>query len=155
MQNATIDHQGASPSATAPADPLLDLAFALRDVVLRVRRSSPGDEHQRASIGLLSTLMRLGPVRASSLAEHACLDPSTVSRHLKELESAGHVVRRDDPDDRRATVLEVSPAGRDLVAVTTAQRIAVLESAVANWPTADVNRMTELVRRLANDLENN
>ena len=91
----------------------------------------------------------------SALAEHACLDPSTVSRHLKELEGAGHVVRRGDPDDGRATVLEVSPAGRELVATTTAQRIAVLESAVANWPTEDVNRMTELVRRLADDLESN
>jgi DNA-binding MarR family transcriptional regulator len=154
MQNATIAH-GAAHSAPTPASPLQDLAYALRDVVLRVRRSAPGDEHERAAIGLLSLLMRLGPVRASSLAEHACLNPSTVSRHLKELENAGHVVRRGDPDDGRATVLEVSPEGRELVAATTAQRIAVLESAVATWTAADVTNMTKLVRRLANDLENN
>jgi DNA-binding MarR family transcriptional regulator len=155
MQNATIDHKGAPSGASTAESPLQDLAFALRDVVLQVRRSGPGDGRDKAAIGLLSLLMRLGPARAGSLAEHACLDPSTVSRHLKELEGAGQVVRRGDPDDGRATVLEVSPAGRELVAAATAQRIAVLESAVANWPTEDVNRITELVRRLANDLENN
>ena len=155
MQNATIGQGGVPTGASIPESPLQDLAFALRDVVLQVRRSGPGDDRDKAAIGLLSVLMRLGPVRAGSLAEHACLDPSTVSRHLKELEGAGHVVRRSDPDDGRATVLEVSPAGRELVATTTAQRIAVLESAVANWPTEDVNRMTELVRRLADDLETN
>ena len=92
-------------------------------------------------------------MRASDLAERACLAPSTVSRHLKELEDAGYLLRSPDPDDKRATVVEVSLAGNKLVAKTIAQRIEVLEKAVRSWSAADVTALTKLTRRLAAELE--
>ena len=127
--------------------------MALRDVVLGIRRSAPGDDHDRAAVGLLSHLLTLGPVRAGDLAERACLDPSTVSRHLKALEDAGYLMRSPDPEDKRATLLEVSPAGRTLVSAALDHKITVLDDAVAAWPPADVATLTRLVRRLADDLE--
>jgi DNA-binding MarR family transcriptional regulator len=137
------------------ADPavLEELALGLRDVLLGVRRSAPGDDHDRAAVGLLAHLLEVGPVRAGDLAERACLDPSTVSRHLRALEDAGHLVRTPDHEDRRATLLEVSPSGRALVLETRAQRIAILRRATAAWSDKDLATVTRLVRRLADDLE--
>jgi DNA-binding MarR family transcriptional regulator len=129
------------------------LAVALRDVLLGVRRASPGDDHDRAALGLLSHLASLGPMRAGDLAEAACLDPSTVSRHLKALEDDGHLLRSADPDDRRATLIEVSPSGVELVAAARSQRTALLGRAVAEWAPDDVRTLARLVRRLADDLE--
>lgn len=133
---------------------LADLAFALRDVFVGVWRNAPGTHHEKAAVGLLSHLLDLGPVRASDLAERACLDPSTVSRHLKGLESAGYLMRTPDPDDGRATVVEVSPQGHRLVSDAIEHRTAALRGALAGWPSADVATLTNLVRRLADDLEN-
>lgn len=135
------------------SDSLEALAVALRDVYLGIRRDAPGDDHDKAALGLLSHLTSLGPMRAGDLADAACLDPSTVSRHLRVLEDDGHLLRSADPDDRRATLIEVSPSGRRLVAAARSQRIALLTRAVADWPRDDVRTLAHLVRRLADDLE--
>jgi DNA-binding MarR family transcriptional regulator len=132
---------------------LADLATGLRDVLLGMRRNVGGTEHEKAAVVLLSHLLSVGPVRASDLAERACLDPSTVSRHLKSLEAAGYLTRTPDPGDGRATVLGVSAAGQRLVDDARVQRIALLRSALAGWTAADVATLTALVRRLADDLE--
>jgi DNA-binding MarR family transcriptional regulator len=141
--------QATEPPGTHTLDALAD---ALREVLLGVRRAAPGDDHDKAAVGLLSHLVSLGPVRAGDLAERACLDPSTVSRHLKGLEDDGYLLRTPDPDDRRATLIEVSPTGYELVAAARAQRIAVLERAVSAWPSADVRDLTRLAQRLADEL---
>ncbi len=117
------------------------------------RRNSPEGPGDRASVALLSQLLTLGPVRAGDLAERACLDPSTVSRHLQSLEEDGYVRRTPDPEDGRATMTEISPEGRQLVAAVLDHRIAALGRALADWPAADVAALTHLVRRLADDLE--
>jgi DNA-binding MarR family transcriptional regulator len=59
-------------------------------------------------------MMRLweaGPQRQSSLIKLLDLDPSTVTRMVQRLEQAGLVTRRADPDDRRAVLVETTPAG--------------------------------------------
>lgn len=132
---------------------LAELASALRDVVLVLRRRAGGTEHEKAAVVLLTHLLSVGPVRASDLAERACLDPSTVSRHLKSLEGAGYLTRTPDPADGRATVVEVSAEGRRLVDDARADRIALLGTALAGWSTADVATLTALLLRLADDLE--
>jgi DNA-binding MarR family transcriptional regulator len=138
---------------TRPRPALPDLTAALSDVVVLLRRASPGDPADRAAAGPLAHLGRLGPVRATALAENVCLDPSTVSRHLRDLETSGRVLRRPDPADRRAALLEVSPTGRDLVDATLASRVAVLDDAVSAWPRDDIATLTMLLRRLADALE--
>jgi DNA-binding MarR family transcriptional regulator len=131
---------------------MTDLARALRDVVRQIRSSHPTDDRDRAAAGLLGLLLELGPVRASTLAEHAGLDQSTVSRHLKELENAGYLQRLPDPQDKRATVLEITDSGKALVTATIGQKVLLLESAVSNWSSRDVEDLTTLLRRLADEL---
>jgi DNA-binding MarR family transcriptional regulator len=131
---------------------LRELALALRDIVVHARRNSPDGPTDRAAAGLLLHLLTLGPVRAGDLAERARLDPSTVSRHLQSLEDDGYVRRSDDPEDGRATVVEVSAQGRQLVTKVLDHRIGALGRAVSDWSAADVSSLTHLLRRLADDL---
>ncbi|MEV7414559.1 MarR family winged helix-turn-helix transcriptional regulator [Streptomyces sp. NPDC089919] len=51
-----------------------------------------------------------GPVRQSELIKAVGLDPSTVTKMLQRLEHAGHVRRRPDPADRRASLVEATEA---------------------------------------------
>lgn len=104
-------------------------------------------------VSLLVQLMAAGPQRAADLAERACLDPSTVSRHLQALEASGYVERVADPDDGRATLLHVSTAGQKYIGQVRRQRQALLSRAVADWSEKDLTTLTRLTRRLARDLE--
>jgi DNA-binding MarR family transcriptional regulator len=132
---------------------LRDLALALRDIVVLARRNSPDRPADRAAVGLLSHLRTLGPMRAGDLAESAGLDPSTVSRHLQGLQDDGYVRRNPDPEDGRATVVAVTARGRQLVDTVLDHRIHALGRAVSDWSATDLSSLTQLVRRLADDLE--
>ena len=132
---------------------MLDLVDALRDVVLTARRKASVDAHDRSAIGLLAELIELGPMRATDLAERACLDLSTVSRHLRAQETAGYIVRSPDPEDGRAMLLSVSDSGRTFVAETRQKHRELVSAATQTWPDADVEAFTRLARRLAQDME--
>ncbi|MEU9235728.1 MarR family winged helix-turn-helix transcriptional regulator [Streptomyces subrutilus] len=70
---------------------------ALRDLGLH-----PGQEF------LMMHLWDSGAVRQSELIKAVGLDPSTVTKMLQRLEQAGHVRRRPDPADRRASLVEAT-----------------------------------------------
>ena len=137
----------------ATKEDLTELADALRDVVMAARKQPSASAHDKSVVALLAHLTMVGPLRGSDLAERACLDASTVSRHLQSLEADGYLVRTPDPEDGRATLLQITKAGERVVADARQQRLAVLSDAVADWPEKDVATLTRLTRRLAESLE--
>jgi DNA-binding MarR family transcriptional regulator len=134
-------------------DDLTKLADALRDVVMAARRQAAGSAHDKSVVALLAHLTTVGPLRGGDLAERACLDASTVSRHLRALESDGYLVRTPDPEDGRATLLQVTKAGERVVAEARQQRLEMLRTAVTDWTEKDIVTLTRLTQRLAESLE--
>ena len=55
-----------------------------------------------------------GCISASQLAQDLCIAPSALSRELRTLESAGLIIRRLDPADRRKTLISISDTGEKL-----------------------------------------
>jgi DNA-binding MarR family transcriptional regulator len=94
-----------------------------------------------------------GPLRPSELARSAGLDLSTVSRHVRSLESAGHLTRTDDPDDRRAFRVALTELGRQHVEDLERERTARFAEVVADWPVEDVASLTRLLVRLRESFE--
>lgn len=152
MMQATKDINSGRGAVNHPTE-LEKLADALRDVVMVARRRAARSAQDTSVVALLAHLMAGGPLRAGDLAERACLDPSTVSRHLRVLEAEGCLVRTPDPEDGRATLLQVTPAGQRLVAEARSDRLGMLSDAVVGWPEKDVVALTRLTRRLADSLE--
>jgi DNA-binding MarR family transcriptional regulator len=64
----------------------------------------------RSEAGVLGTLAR-GERRVTELAEHEGLAQPTMTLLVKRLEERGWVVRKPDPDDRRAVLVSLTPAG--------------------------------------------
>jgi homoprotocatechuate degradation regulator HpaR len=56
-----------------------------------------------------------GSTDATGLAEVCLLHAPSVTRILKELEERKLIVRTPDPDDRRRTLVELTPEGREIV----------------------------------------
>ncbi len=52
------------------------------------------------------------PMRMSDIADKLVLSRGGTTKVIDRLEELGHVTRRADPDDRRATLVEISESGR-------------------------------------------
>jgi DNA-binding MarR family transcriptional regulator len=110
------------PPDPGGADPAGDesLADAFGTVARQLREKSaetlaPWDitpAHVRA----LRTLARHGTMRLSELSERLQIAPRTATEVVDALESRDLVRRRADPGDRRATLVEVTEHGADILA---------------------------------------
>lgn len=107
----------------------------------------------RAGYVVAGAVARLGPVRQAELAAELQLDASTASRHVCALERAGLIAREPDPDDRRAQLVRLTPAGTTAVRRLREGRRAVIEEAVAAWSEQEREQLADLLERLSDDLE--
>jgi DNA-binding MarR family transcriptional regulator len=101
---------------------------------------------------VLGVLAERGPSRASTLAELLRLDLSSVSRQVAALEREGWVQRERDPADQRASLLELSPAGRDLLDRLRAARGEALRAVLTDWSPDDLTTFARGLERFALDL---
>jgi DNA-binding MarR family transcriptional regulator len=59
----------------------------------------------------LGVLARHGTLRLSGLADHLRIAARSATEVVDDLQDRGFVERRPDPDDRRATLVVLTPAG--------------------------------------------
>ncbi|MFD9321398.1 MarR family winged helix-turn-helix transcriptional regulator [Streptomyces sp. NPDC057456] len=116
----------------------------------RRARASAGRLHPELSLvsyTLLGHLEESGGCRATDLAAHYALDKSTVSRQVGALERAALIERRQDPEDHRVQVLDLTDAGRRILAQVTESRRTAFRERLAQWPEADLERFAEYLVR--------
>lgn len=123
---------------------------ALADVfpdLLRTRRTLVGTQHTPA-LATLSVVLQHGPLSISEVAEHVCLDLSTVSRQISHLRRRGLLTSSPDPADGRSQRLSVTPAG--LQEIRTFRRAVVdrLVDHLDGWRDEEVVDLTRLLGRL-------
>lgn len=87
----------------------------------------------RSAYGIMCRLADEGPQRLGSLAQAFGLDPSTITRQVQALETAGLARRSQDTADRRASILDLSEEGRDVLIRTREHRRARFEAALSEW----------------------
>lgn len=150
MAQATTD---VGRAVRAGADGPDDAFFRSFTAVITQLRRRTGDADSSARTFLLAHVDRHAPVRMSDLASYACLDLSTVSRHLRGLEEQGLVTRSPDPADGRATLLDLSDSGREALDRAVRARTELIASATQDWSDSDRATLAHLMTRLAHDLE--
>jgi DNA-binding MarR family transcriptional regulator len=95
-----------------------DLASRLRLDISRMARrlrQEAGALLSPSQTAALATIERHGPLTPSELATRERVQRPTVTRVLARLEEGGLVDRAGDPDDRRSSLVSISPAGRSLL----------------------------------------
>jgi DNA-binding MarR family transcriptional regulator len=102
---------------------------------------------------LLVPLEQEGDLRCSALATRAGVDISVASRQLAVLERSGHVERRPDPQDGRASLLRLTPQGASALAAARVLRAEWSLTALAGWDEQDARRLSDLLDRLVSDLQ--
>ncbi|WP_432510232.1 MarR family winged helix-turn-helix transcriptional regulator [Kineococcus sp. SYSU DK001] len=130
-----------------------ELLETLRSVQWRLRRRSHGDLHDLGVTPAQGRVLRVvgrcdDPPRMGAVAEHLHIAPRSLTDLADPLEQAGLLRRTPDPDNRRSTLLDLTPAGR---AVLDELHRRSRESAAAAFAVLDPDdrrRLLDLLRRL-------
>jgi DNA-binding MarR family transcriptional regulator len=96
----------------------------------------------------LGTLMRHGAARPGELAKHLGIAARSATEVVDALQERGLVRRETDPDDRRATRVVVTDAGRELTAALRQARSAEADRVFAGLDDADRTELERLLRLL-------
>lgn len=110
-----------------------------------------GVELDRAEYAVLRKIDS-GPIRITTLAEELGVEPSTISRHVQRLEGRGLLKRIEDPSDRRATLVDTSQRGREIVSRVEEDRRKVLALVLDGWDGEERRLFVDLMERFATDL---
>jgi DNA-binding MarR family transcriptional regulator len=141
------EHAG---SAGEVAERLIEMTQSLNRFRSCVHNAAPG-EGEGLLNHLLWHVLEHGPMRAVELAETTQADPSTVSRQVATLVGRGLLERRADPQDGRASLLHVTPAGIAYRRRVVGSRNAHFAELLGDWSEADRRRFVRLLSRFTDD----
>jgi DNA-binding MarR family transcriptional regulator len=146
---------------TTPADDVLaptqaaqpaDIAELLVGCVKRMRRhvdarlAEHGLSMSRTKvIGLLGFR---GPTHQREIATIFDLAPRTVTELVDGLERDGLVMRTADPDDRRARYVDLTPAGREVLARATTARDQIVNDIFGSLEQSQLDALAVTLRQL-------
>ncbi|HET7140222.1 MAG TPA: MarR family winged helix-turn-helix transcriptional regulator [Arthrobacter sp.] len=137
-------------------DTAADLVYRIFDLQRVVRcvamASFRGQDTGVALQGVLRFVGE-GESRATHLAERLGVSAPVLSRHIADLEEQGYVMRRQDPDDGRAQLVALSPAGVDKLRQIEEHRAATLQKYLIDWSQDDAEDTARILTKLAESLK--
>jgi DNA-binding MarR family transcriptional regulator len=117
------------------------LVLAQLDEILRPH----GLSFARYEALVLLTFSRAGSLPLGKMGERLQVHPTSVTSIVDRLEAAGHVVRRRHPQDGRAVLAEITPAGRELVEAATRDLVET-DFALGALSDAELESLSALLR---------
>ena len=133
-----------------------EVADLLHSVNRRIRTASHGE---LGPIGLTPGQWRAlrtiaggsGELRMSELADRLRIARRSATSVVDDLVERNLVVRRSHPQDRRAVIVELTVAGRELVADRAKQRRRAASRRLGLLSDAELHTLRDLLRRLDQD----
>lgn len=110
----------------------------------------------RGEFDVLATLRRSGAphrLHPKALSERLMLSSAAMTNRLDQLEKRGLIRRTDDPDDRRALLIELTAEGKKLVDAAVAAHVANEERILAVLTKKERKELAELLRKLLLSVE--
>ncbi|MCK2219465.1 MarR family transcriptional regulator [Actinomadura sp. ATCC 31491] len=107
----------------------------------------PGQE------ALLLELARTGPMIQAQLSDALGVERPSVTLMARKLETAGHIRRTPAPDDQRATVVELTDAGRALTDQVKQLWRTLAQETVTGLDAETAARLPALLRTMAGNVD--
>jgi len=156
--SAQLSERPTSGRQAVPEQDPTRLRAVIGKLSRRLRPTVAGSGLTPSQISALFTIVRMGPMRLSELAEIEAVNPTMLSRIAAQLSDAGLIRRAPDPDDRRAAIVAATAAGRRMHERVHRERTQALSAHVealepaqreALWSALPV--LEELAQRLAGE----
>jgi MarR family transcriptional regulator, organic hydroperoxide resistance regulator len=101
----------------------------------------------------LEALWREDGLTPGELARRIGVETPTVVRGVGRMETAGLVVRRDDPRDGRLVRVYLTDRGRELEGIIPQAEDALIEEAFSGFSTKEREQLTRLLSRVLDNLQ--
>ena len=138
---------GASPGAPNRRD-VSELALAVMELTDRMSRAR-AELIDQTALGVLRVAAGHTGIRPTAIAAELRVHPSSVTRHVQALAKAGKIRTRPDPADGRASLVEVTAAGRADLWQSFEAGVDAFGELVADWPPGEVQALAAGLRSLA------
>jgi DNA-binding MarR family transcriptional regulator len=144
-------------SVVADSERAVDTAARLRLVMLRLARAL---RHQGSTVlspsqvSALGSVDEFGPLRISALATLESVGAPVATRVVASLEELDLLVRTEDPDDKRASLVELSDHGRSVLNALVSERTIGMRSRLERLTPAErarVDAALPALEKLARD----
>src|SRR4051794_16063145 len=143
------------PARDDSTDSAEQIAALLDGIVRRQRRASRegfGESVTHGQFRVLRTLDHADqPIRLSELAARLGIVPRSATSVVDDLEAAGLVARQPDPNDRRATLVDLTPDGRQILTTLREKRRDVMLTQLSRLTPTEQRTLATLLQRLAEE----
>jgi DNA-binding MarR family transcriptional regulator len=123
-----------------------DVVAGLRGVIGKLSRrlnaSATGEGLTPSQASALGIIVVRGPLSLTELAELEGLHPTMVSRIVGKLDELGLIRRVQNPQDLRAALVEITPAGRSMSERIRDERNKVVSACLDRLPESDRSAIT-------------
>jgi MarR family transcriptional regulator, 2-MHQ and catechol-resistance regulon repressor len=126
----------------------LVVAKAARALAAEAARSIAGLGMCASDFGALEVLLHKGPLAVNTLGRKLLLTSGSATTAIDRLEKRGLVERRNDPADRRARIVSLTPAGRRLIRKAFAGHAADMERTVSVLTAAERSALVASLKKL-------
>ena len=146
----------AEPGDAASSSPSSGATPSLAELYLRTahrirRRSAPSYDRfglTEAQARALRVISRYEQPRMADLAQALEVVPRSITSMVDTLESAGFVARKPDPTDRRATIVELTSAGTEVLRQVGRMRAEAAEQLFAKLSAGEQGELRRLLELL-------
>ena len=114
---------------------------------LHVDALAPFDIHAR-DLGVLLVIDRFEPASQQQVAQRMGVDRTTMVAIIDALEAKGIIARHPDTEDRRRNVVELTPAGHDILRQATAASDAAEAEMLAPLSPDESEQLRDLLARV-------
>jgi len=101
-----------------------------------------------SDFGILEAVLHKGPMPVNTVGQLIQLTSGSITSAVDRLEKKGLVERHNSPEDHRARIVHLTPAGRKLIECAFADHEAAMERAAAGLTVAERAQAIELLKKL-------
>jgi len=144
---------GSIPEPCHKQDDVIQVAELVHLVAQRIRRAANTDlEPTNLRPAHLRALRTIGrqrePIRMSELADELGIVRRSATSVVDDLYDRGLIARLDDPDDRRAVLIELTPLGRSTLAAIRRSRRTAAGDVLGALSPDELGELRVLLERL-------
>jgi MarR family 2-MHQ and catechol resistance regulon transcriptional repressor len=134
-------------------DTMIKLTRATNTLMARLARRNTHGELTESQFGTLETLYHLGPMSQTDICGKLLKSSGNTTLVVDNLEKHGLVQRQRDANDRRVFMVQLTDAGRALIAELFPAHAAAVAEEMSVLSLEEQRQLGELCRKLGKSLE--
>lgn len=101
---------------------------------------------------LLCKLFQVDEISQTALQKEVSIDGAAITRHLKQLEASGVVIRRNNPEDNRVSLVQLSDLGRKQLIALEEEKKKFITQLLTGFDEQERAAFTTMVNRMLDNI---